>query len=295
MYDQEVAGLLRTLNEGFPPVETMSAADARAAVAARAAPVTNLSDVRATRDESAGGVPVRVYEPHDPDPAATIVFAHGGGFVLCDLDSHDGFCRALARGTGSTVVSVDYRRAPEHRAPAAAEDVYTALVWAAESFAGPLLVAGDSAGGNLAAAAALMARDHGGPALAGQVLLYPVIDPGCDSPSYASRGTGHYLTSAAMRWYWDHYLGGAEPSPYVAPLRAESLAGLPPAVVVVGRLDPLHSEGVAYATALGAAGVPVVLREYPDMFHGFVTIGPFTPAASARSLLWSDVRALVRS
>jgi acetyl esterase len=169
-------------------------------------------------------------------------------------------------------------------------------VWAAETLGGRLVVAGDSSGGNVAAVAALLTRDRGGPPLRGQVLLYPVIDPDCDSPTYASHGTGYYLTAGAMRWYWHHYLGGRRPEPahLVAPLRAPSLAGLPPAVVVLGRLDPLYGEGLAYARALGAAGVPVVLREYPDMFHGFATIGPFTAGASARAILWSDVRDMTR-
>jgi acetyl esterase len=146
----------------------------------------------------------------------------------------------------------------------------------------------------VAAVAALLARERGGPRLAGQVLLYPVIDPDCDSPTHASHGTGYFLTTAAMRWYWRHYLGEEHPEPahHVAPLRAPTLRGLPPAVVVAGALDPLHSEVVAYADALAAAGVPVVLRRYPDLFHGFVTIGPFTAAASARTILWSDVRGL---
>lgn len=308
MLDQEVAELLRTLDESFPPVQDMAPLDARRAVAARVQPVTNLDDVRETREvrvpTSAGTIGARVYVPHAQDladPAYGIVFAHGGGFVLCDLDSHDSFCRTMARNTGAVVVSVDYRRAPEHRAPAAAEDIYAATVWAAEQLReygigpGRLLVAGDSAGGNLAAVTALLARERGGPALAGQVLLYPVIDPSCASPSYSRYGTGFFLTAAAMRWYWRQYLGGPLPEPahLVAPLRAPSLRDLPAAVIVVGGLDPLNSEVVAYAKALGAAGVPVVLREYPELFHGFATIGPFVAAASARDVLWSDIRKLV--
>jgi acetyl esterase len=308
VFDQEVAGLLRTLDETFPPVEHMDPLDARRAVAARVQPVTNLDDVRETHEvqvpTATGPIGARIYLPHPEDradPAYGIVFAHGGGFVLCDLHSHDSFCRAMARGTGAVVISVDYRRAPEHRAPTAAEDVYAATVWAAEHLRdygvdpSRLLVAGDSAGGNLAAVTALLARERCGPALAGQVLLYPVIDPACASPSYATYGSGYYLTTGAMRWYWQQYLGGPLPEPayLVAPLRAPSLRGLPAAVVVVGTWDPLHSEVVAYARALGGADVPVVLREYPDLFHGFITIGPLKAAASAREILWSDIRKLV--
>lgn len=308
MLDQEVAQLLRTLDESFPPVQEMDPLEARRAVAARVQPVTNLDDVRETRDVQlptpAGDITARIYLPHArdlADPAYGIVFAHGGGFVLCDLDSHDSFCRTMARGTGAVVVSVDYRRAPEQRAPAAAEDIHAATVWAAEQLReygvgpGRLLVAGDSAGGNLAAVAALLARERGGPALAGQVLLYPVIDPSCATPSHSSHGTGFFLRTAAMRWYWQQYLGGPLPEPQylVTPLRAPSLRDLPAAIIVVGRLDPLNSEVVGYATALGAAGVPVILREYPELFHGFATIGPFQPAAAARDILWSDIRNLV--
>jgi acetyl esterase len=301
MFDREAADLLRVLDESFPPVQDMDPLEARAAVRARQAPVSNLDDVRAAEDFAVGPVRVRRYLPHAADlsePPAVIVFAHGGGFVLCDVESHDGFCRSMARGTGAIVASVEYRRAPEHRAPTAVEDVYTALEWAAAEHPGSrLLVAGDSAGGNLAAAVALLARERGGPALHGQVLLYPVLDPGCDLPSQRSHGTGYFLTNAAMRWYWRQYLGDRDPSEVdstVAPLRAASLAGLPPAVLVTGRLDPLWSEVVAYATALGAAGVPVILREYPELFHGFATIGPFGPGAAARSVLWDDLRSLAR-
>jgi len=300
MFDQEAAALLRVLDEGFPPVETMSPLAARQAVQARQAAVTNLDDVASTDDLAvpgpAGPVRVRVYHPYARDLAereTTIVFAHGGGFVLCSIESHDGFCRALAKGAGATVVSVEYRLAPEHVAPAAVEDVYAATRWAAQRFPGRLLVAGDSAGGNIAIGVALAAARRGGPALHGQVLLYPVIDPGCDMPSHHSHGTGYFLTTAAMRWYWRHYLGDTGVvGDLVAPLRAGPLTGLPPAVIVVGQLDPLHSEVVAYARALATAGVPVTLREYPDLFHGFATIGPFGPAASARSILFGDIRAL---
>jgi acetyl esterase len=300
MFDQEAAALLRVLDEGFPPVQDMSPAQARSAIQARQAAVTNLDDVASTRDLDvpgpAGPVRVRVYDPHPQDRAdrqSTIVFAHGGGFVLCSIDSHDGFCRSLAKGTGATVVSVEYRLAPEHPAPAAVDDVYAAVRWAAAELPGRLFVAGDSAGGNIAIGAALATLRSGGPSLDGQILLYPVIDPSCDMPSQRSHGTGYFLTNAAMRWYWKHYLGqSGVVSDLVAPLRTGSLKGLPPAVIVIGRLDPLHSEVVAYADALAAAGVPVTLREYPDLFHGFATIGPFRPAASARSILFGDIRAL---
>ncbi len=231
-----------------------------------------------------------------------MVFCHGGGFVLCDLDSHDSFCRAMSRHTETVVVSVDYRLAPEHRAPAAAQDVFAAFCWviahADELGIDPasVLIAGDSAGGNLAAVTALMCREHGAPMPTGQVLIYPVIDPSFDTESYRRYASGYVNTRAAMQWYWRQYLDGdALPSPayLVAPARAESHEGLPPAVVVTAGLDVLHSEGAAYAQRLRAANVPVVHRDYPGLFHGFLTIMPFAAGAAARELLWADMRRLL--
>ncbi|RDH76823.1 alpha/beta hydrolase [Mycolicibacterium moriokaense] len=302
--DDGVAAYMRTLNDGFPAVETMGAAEGRAAVAARRLPVANLDDV-ATADDRLlrGDLRVRVYRPHgDGGSRPAVVFAHGGGFVVCDLDTHDSFCRAMSRHTGSVVVSVDYRLAPEHRAPAAAEDVFAAWCWVTEHAddlgvdALRVLIAGDSAGGNLAAVTALMCRERGAAMPAGQVLIYPVIDPSFDTESYRRYASGYVNTLSAMRWYWRQYLGGdALPSPAyaVAPARADSHIGLPPAVVVTAAFDVLHSEGVSYAQLLRAANVPVVHRDYPGLFHGFVTIMPFAAGAAARELLWADMRRLV--
>jgi len=312
---REVADLLATLDAGFPAVHEMTGPEARAAVDARRVPATNLDDVRSARDHRIPGddgeLRIRAYQPHDDAPGTPgartgIVFLHGGGFVFCGIESHDGFCRLLARHTGAVVVAVDYRLAPEHRAPAAARDAYAATRWTAEH-AGDLgvdprriLVAGDSAGGNLAAVTALMARDAGGPPLAGQVLLYPVVEPDFDTASYRGYATGHFNTRAAMEWYWTQYLGGPpdrtpppEPAAYVVPSRADDLGGLPPAIVVTAGRDPLHCEGERYALALRAAGVPVRHRHYPDLFHGFATIGPFAAASSARDVLWADIAALL--
>jgi acetyl esterase len=300
--DDGVAAVLAQMNAGFPAVETMTAAQARAAVAARRPPVTNVDDVASAVDRvvvtAAGAIPVRIYRPHGAaETLPAIVFYHGGGFVLCGLDSHDGFCRALSRYTQSVVVSVDYRLAPEHPAPAAAEDAFAAYCWtetnADELGVESVAVAGDSAGGNLAAAAALMCRERGVPMPVAQVLLYPMLDPACDGQSHITRATGYQTTSAHIRWYWRLYLGGdelPEPAYLTAPVRADSLAGLPPAVVITAGLDPLHDEGVAYARALRAAGVPLVHRDYPGLFHGFVTLMALPFGASARELLWVDVR-----
>jgi acetyl esterase len=305
--DDGVLAFMRALDEGFPAVETMTAPQARAAIVSRRLPIENFDDVASTDDRlipgPVGEVPVRIYYPHGESAARpAVVFCHGGGFVLCDLESHDGFCRAMARHTESVVISVDYRLAPEHRAPAAADDVFAALRWvvahAAELGvnAERLVIAGDSAGGNLAAVTALQCREQGGPTPAGQVLIYPVIDPTFDTSSYQAYASGYVNTRAAMQWFWEQYLGGSvltSPAQLAAPGRAASHEGLPPAVVVTAGLDVLHSEGVAYADKLRRAKVPVVHRDYPGLFHGFVTIMPFAAGASARELLWADMRGLL--
>ena len=296
--------MLRLLDAGFPPVHEMTAAEARAAVAARRQPVSDLDGVASTEDREvpgpSGRVPVRIYRPHGdgPGPRPAVVFLHGGGFVFCDLETHDGFCRHLARHSGAVVVAVDYRLAPEHPAPAAVEDAHAAHAWvvghAPDLGVDPhrVAVCGDSSGANLAAVTALLCRERGTTAPVSQVLLYPVIDPDLDTPSSHELGEGFYNTRAAMTWYWEQYLaaGLPEPSWLAAPGRAPSLAGLPPAVVVTAGLDPLHDEGVAYADALREAGVRVVHRDYPGMFHGFLTMLAFAPAVAARELLHSDLR-----
>ncbi|GAA2670552.1 alpha/beta hydrolase [Streptomyces lunalinharesii] len=236
-------------------------------------------------------LPVRVYRPDAPaaGPRPLVVFFHGGGWVLCDLDTHDGFCRQLARRCDAVVVSVDYRRAPEDRFPAAAEDAYAATGWAvahaAELGCDParVAVAGDSSGGNLAAAVTLMTRDRGGPPLAAQLLAYPALDPRLAGRSPVDYAAGFFHTTAHMRWYWDQYLGpdGDREHPYAAPGRAADLTGLPPALLVLPECDPLRDEGRAYGRALRAAGVAVRVDEHPGTFHGFLGAAGALPAADA--------------
>ena len=293
--------MLGLLNDGFPAVEEMEAVDARVAVAARVRPVDNMDDVRSAEDRRiAEGLRVRIYRPWPVTNGETpaILFLHGGGFVLCSVESHDGFCRRISKNTNSIVVSVDYRLAPEHRAPAAAEDAHTALNWLVEN-AGEfgldrnrILIAGDSAGGNLAAAACLIARDRGSMMPAGQVLIYPVIAPDFGTESYRRYASGYFNTRAAMRWYWRHYLGGEtlpDPAEYAAPLVAPTHAGLPPALIYTAGRDPLCSEGQQYSAVLRAAGVPVRQRNFPELFHGFATIPGFGPAEGALEILWRDI------
>ncbi|WP_421843412.1 alpha/beta hydrolase [Mycobacterium sp.] len=302
-----VAETLRALDAGFPAVETMTPAQVRATIADRHAALPVVAqDVGDVQERSIAGpnglLRLRIYYPPALGTRAAVVFCHGGGFVFCSLDTHDAFCRAMCANSAVVVISVDYALAPENRAPAAVLDAFAAFCWAvdysAELGVAPsrILVAGDSAGANLAAAVAIHCREQGLMQPAGQLLLYPALDPSCDTASYRAYATGYYNTRAAMRWYWHHYLG-AQPLPkpayLVAPARAESHSGLAPAVVVTAGLDPLHSEGVDYARALRAAGVLVLQRDYPGLFHGFMTMMSLPAAAAARELLWMDLRRLV--
>ena len=303
--DAEVAAILDALNAGFPKVETMTGAQARAAIRARLVVPDQPEPVAEVAERVLPGpgsdLPVRIYRPVATSGAEApiVVFAHGGGFVFCDLDTHDGICRAMANGVGAIVISVDYRLAPETRWPAAAEDVYAVVAWAADHAAelggdaGRIVVAGDSAGGNLAAVTALIARERGGPALAAQLLLYPVIAVDFETDSYREFATGHFNTRAAMQWYWDQYVAVEDRDhPHASPLRAE-LAGLPPAVVVTAGCDPLRSEGDAFADALAAEGVRVNHRRYDGAIHGFMTMGMLALARTAQKQAWADMREIL--
>jgi acetyl esterase len=222
----------------------------------------------------AGEIPVRIYTPEGSGPFPVLVFFHGGGFVIGDLDTHDGACRELCNGATAVVVAVDYRLAPEHPYPAAPEDCFAALQWVhanAASINGDpdrLAVAGDSAGGNLAAVISLMARDNGGPALRAQILVYPATDLTMSHPSIDENGEGYLLTKESMEWFMGHYRPDVADQK-ASPMAAADLSGLPPALVITGEFDPLRDEGEAYAERLRAAGVPVVQTRYDGMIHGF--------------------------
>ena len=260
----------------FHQVSAQEARQMLRAGSAGAPPPRDLPQLSGVHDETApaphGGVPVRRYRPQGR-VAGVCVYLHAGGWIMGDLDFADATCRRLAAGAGCEVVSVDYRLAPEHPFPAALEDAFAVLQWAAGRDAGPLLISGESAGGNIAAACTIRARDAGGPRIAGQLLAYPVTDPGLDTASHREIGPRNWLLSTAdMRCFWDHYCppGVDRGDPLVAPLRVADAAGLPPALICVAELDPLRDEGLAYARRLAAAGVRVRTRVDPGMLHGYL-------------------------
>jgi acetyl esterase len=250
----------------------------------------------------AEAIPARLYRPTASDAgSALLVFYHGGGFVIGDLDSHDDLCRLICRDGGITVLSVDYRLAPEHKAPAAADDAYAAFRWATEHAAelgvdpDRIAVGGDSAGGNLAAVVSQRARTAGAPLPALQLLIYPAVDVCSETRSKTLFSDGYFLTARDMDWFMDLYLEGAtvDPTdPDVSPLLADDLSGLPPALVLTGGFDPLRDEGIAYAEALRAAGVPVDLREERSLIHGFANFFPLGgDSATATAAMISALRA----
>lgn len=292
--DPQIATLIESLDAGFPPVHTMTGAAARAAIRARFVPPAQPEPIGSVSEQlvdGAGGpIRVRIYRPVSSRGIPPIVvYAHGGGFVFCDLDSHDGLCRSFANLIPAVVISVAYRLAPEHRWPAAAEDVHAVAQWAARNAArvrgdaNRIVVGGDSAGGNLAAVAALMARDRGEPSIAAQLLVYPMITADFDSESYQLFGTGFYNPRPALLWYWDQYVpaDGDRTHPYASPLHAD-LTGLPAAIVVVAGHDPLRDDGMAYANALEAAGVSTVRCIFDGGIHGFMTMPMLDLAHQAR-------------
>jgi acetyl esterase len=287
--------LMDAMDEAFPRVETMTGAEARAHVKRMVASLaTDPEPVARVENRSIlgpdGAVPVRIYWPQErPEaPLPALVYFHGGGWVICDLDTHDPTCRAITNSVGCVVVSVDYRLAPEHKFPAAAEDAYAATLWVAANAidlgvdATRIAVGGDSAGGNLTAAVALMARDRHVPDIVFQLMVYPVTDlTAMDTPSHRENGEGYFLTTAAMDWYRRQYLADLSEAahPYASPLQTADLGGLPPALVITAELDPLRDEGEAYAARLWDAGVSATASRYDGVFHGFAALGVLLDAA----------------
>jgi acetyl esterase len=251
-----------------------------------------------------GSIPARIYTPKKIRQAGGLapglVFFHGGGWVIGDLDTHDVVCRKVADEGELIVISVDYRRAPEHKFPAAVDDAITATKWVADHSrqlgvdASRLMVGGDSAGGNLAAVVALAARDGKGLAIAGQVLIYPATDFAMTHASHREPETSILLTHSVIRWFCDHYLTGAADVHdwRASPARASTLTGLPSAYVLTAGADPLRDEGDEYARSLKQAGVPVTYRHFPGQFHGFFTMGKLLQQANVAA---SDIGAWLKA
>ena len=280
----QAAGVIQAMGElGVPDFADCDVPTARAVAEGfiqMQRPGADVADVVDVLIPGPGGdIPARVYVGQNCANGPVIMYFHGGGWVVGNLGIVDQPCRDLANANAAVVVSVDYRLAPEHKFPAAPEDCYAATTWAAEhaaEFGGDaskLVVCGDSAGGNLSAVVSIMARDNGGPQIAAQWLIYPVTDaaPGTPFASYVENASDYTLTAASMNWFWEHYTSteADNANPLAAPLKAPSLAGLPPAFVAVAQYDPLRDEGIAFAEALKGAGGAVVLKNYDDQPHGF--------------------------
>ena len=296
--DQATTALLEQLAaSGGRPLQELTPAEARGVMAAmrgEQAPGPDMASVRDTRVRASGGfVPVRVLVPV-ARPRGVIVYYHGGGWVIGGLADFDKLGRLLAQRTGCAVLLVDYRLAPEYRFPTAVDDAWAALRWADEHRAeltgagrpeteAPLIVAGDSAGGNLSAIMTLRARAAGGPPVALQVLVYPVTDCDLESTSYRDPANQLMLSRESMAWFWDHYAPDPEARlhPDASPLRSASFAGLPPAVILTAEHDVLRDEGELYATRLVKAGVPVRHRRFAGQMHGFFTMVDALPGAAA--------------
>lgn len=282
--DPQIQSILEQAEaEGGAPFETLQPAEARLAAIEGLAPwrgepepVATVEDVIIAGPESS--IPLRIYTPEGAGARPALVYFHGGGWVVCDLDTHDVICRAIARLAGAVVIAVDYRLAPEHKFPAAVVDCYAATCWVAANAARlgvdprRIAVGGDSAGGNLAAVMAIQSRDEAGPRIALQVMVYPVTDlSSFETASYREFAEGYGLTAAEMEWFRGHYLAHPEDARSVraSPLLAHDLRGLPPALVITAECDPLRDEGEAYAARLQEAGVAVCLTRYDGMVHPF--------------------------
>jgi acetyl esterase len=273
---------------GAPPIHQMNPVDARrgdlilAAACQGNVPREQLGSIE---DRSipgpSGEIPVRIYRPKAGSPCGALIYLHGGGWVVGSIEGHDEVCRRLSNESGAVVVSVGYRLAPEHKFPAGLDDCYAAVNWVSANAAalaypaGRVAVGGDSAGGNLAAAVALMARERGGPGLALQLLIYPSISASLDWPS-VREFSGYFVVTEDIRWFMNHYLRSPDDASnqYAFPMNAKDLRGLPPALVIVAEMDPLRDQGEAYATRLRGAGVPTTLSRYDGVTHVFVNMAP---------------------
>jgi len=297
--DEATAAFLSQMAEsGMKPLHEMTPMEARGLGAALLEMYGPGPEVARVVDDTVrvegGQIGVRILAPDNP--RATIVYYHGGGWVIGALDEFDTLARRMVQRTGAAVVLVDYRLAPEHRYPTAAEDAWAALQWTTahldeHGMTLPLIVAGDSAGGNLATIVARRAAEEGGPEISLQVLVYPVTDADLDNASYVDPENQLMLSRDSMIWFWDHYAPdpASRKNPDASPLQAADLSGLPPAVVLTAEHDVLRDEGEAYAEKLRAAGVPVVHRRFPGQMHGFFTLLVLPGAAAALEYVGEQV------
>ncbi|MGD0074443.1 MAG: alpha/beta hydrolase [Candidatus Binataceae bacterium] len=278
--DEQSRTLLDQLNK-LPGFHTLSPAEARRMMDEMLQTKGEPEPVGNVENRSIPGpstdIPVRIFTPNGAGPFPVLVYFHGGGWVVGSLDAWDAACRMLTNAIECVTVSVGYRLAPEHKFPKPAEDCYAATQWVADNAASiggdpaRIAVGGDSAGGNLAAVVALMARDHGKPRLAFQLLVFPVTDSAMDTASFKECADGYLLTREGMEWFWKQYArdNADRVHPYASPIRAQNLRGLPPALVITAEFDPLRDEGEAYAARLRQAGVPAVATRYDGTIHGF--------------------------
>jgi len=282
---QAAAFLKQAADAGAPPLGSLPVAETRMMLQSLFLPPGPREAIKKIEnrvvEQSGVKIPIRIYTPEAKGPLPILIYYHGGGFVIGDCEAYDIPCRALANGAGCLVVSVDYRLAPEHKFPTPVEDCYAAAVWVSAHAAelggdsGRMAVGGDSAGGNLSAVVAQMARDRKGPSIAFQLLIYPVTDYEPNTPSSKANAEGYLLTKAAMDWFWGHYLSNPSDGakPYASPLRATDFGKLPPALVITAEFDPLRDEGSAYAQKMQQAGVKVKHSDYLGMIHGFFSLG----------------------
>lgn len=298
--DPEMQAVLETMREReVPRLHTLTVEEARALLDELFAVDESLRDpVASVTDRTisgpAGEIPIRVYRPEQAaERPPTVIFYHGGGFALGSLDGYDSVCRALTAHTEAIVVSVDYRLAPEAQFPEPVKDAYAAAEYIAENaavFGGDpdrVVIAGDSAGANLATVVALLARERDGPALDQQVLVYPGTNHGFDTESYRENRRGYFLSKAEMQWFWELYLPDEihGMNPCASPLRARDLSGLPPATVITAEFDPLRDDGIAYADRLSDAGVDVSHHHYDGAMHGFLNMVADPELPQARDAL----------